>query len=800
MMIMMPNASAAYVSHLTYVSMSLDPHMQMDISWIFFLHALVMHILSLISGLVHQRSLLTMGLCIANFLCQSHFVYRKYSDINIGKFEEDIQNSVLLSSSGSTAVSSRSSLAFLVQTYNKVLHELLDKHAPQKKCTITIKPNAPWYNSETLQAKRLTRKAERRWRKSKLEVDKQSYIEISETMSKLIVKTQEDYYNSAVINCGNDQRALFKVVNKVLHQNKENPLPTRNSFDELANEFADFFIDKIKNIRSELNVVRNAVPFSDSEDYVFSGDELNSFRPAVEEEVAKLIRKSPDKSCSLDAIPTHLVKKCMNTLVPLITKIINLSLSVSEMPEDYKDAILIPLIKKAILDCEILKKFRPVSNLTFISKLIEKVVAIRLNEHMQLNKLHECFQSAYKQLHSMETALLRVQSDILRALDDHGAVLLVLLDLSAAFDTVDHSILLKYLNTHMGIRGEALAWLESYLTGRTQRVYVNGVFSSSRSIECGVPQGSVLGPILFTIYLGPLGDIIRKHGLPFHLYADDSQLYITFKPITSENLVVFKCRLEACISEIRAWMVKHMLKLNDDKTEFMLIMSKYHKGIDVPDLIVGKSEVKATSVARNLGAMFDKHMWMDKHVNVICRESFFHLRNLSKVRHSLSEDSLVSAVHAFISSKLDYCNSLLYGVPASMIEQLQRIQNTAAKIVVGAYMYDHVTPILKKLHWLPVFKRVEYKIILLTFKGLNGLAPVYIREMLTLYEPSRSLRSSGKNLLQVPKSNQIFYGNRSFYVAGPKLWNSLPQEMRLVMKLDSFKRQLKTHLFKLAYD
>ena len=542
------------------------------------------------------------------------------------------------------------------------------------------------------------------------------------------------------------------------------------------------------------------MPFSDSEDYVFSGDELNSFRPAVEEEVAKLIRKSPDKSCSLDAIPTHLVKKCMNTLVPLITKIFNISLSVSEMPEDYKDAILIPLIKKAILDCEILKKFRPVSNLTFISKLIEKVVAIRLNEHMQLNKLHECFQSAYKQLHSMETALLRVQSDILRALDDHGAVLLVLLDLSAAFDTVDHSILLKYLNTHMGIRGEALAWLESYLTGRTQRVYVNGVFSSSRSIECGVPQGSVLGPILFTIYLGPLGDIIRKHGLPFHLYADDSQLYITFKPITSENLVVFKCRLEACISEIRAWMVKHMLKLNDDKTEFMLIMSKYHKGIDVPDLIVGESEVKATSVARNLGVMFDKHMWMDKHVNVICRESFFHLRNLSKVRHSLSEDSLVSAVHAFISSKLDYCNSLLYGVPASMIEQLQRIQNTAAKIVVGAYMYDHVTPILKKLHWLPVFKRVEYKIILLTFKGLNGLAPVYIREMLTLYEPSRSLRSSGKNLLQVPKSNQIFYGNRSFYVAGPKLWNSLPQEMRLVMKLDSFKRQLKTHLFKLAYD
>ncbi len=168
-----------------------------------------------------------------------------------------------------------------------------------------------------------------------------------------------------------------------------------------------------------------------------------------------------------------------------------------------------------------------------------------------------------------------------------------------------------------------------------QKVCVNGVFSSSWMIRCGISQCSMLGHLWFTLYLGPLGDIIRKHGLPFHFYADDSELYCIVNPIISRNVLVIKCRLDSCICEIRASMLKHILQLNGYKTVFILIVSKHCIVINVPNLIVGKTEVKRNNVAMNLEGMFDTYMNIDKNMNAICKESFFHLRNLSKVCHSL---------------------------------------------------------------------------------------------------------------------------------------------------------------------
>ena len=245
-------------------------------------------------------------------------------------------------------------------------------------------------------------------------------------------------------------------------------------------------------------------------------------------DVLQLIQKSASKSCGLDPIPTSLLKEHAVTLAPTITNIVNLSLLTGEIPVELKQAIVTPLLKQSSLDPNILKNYRPVSNLSYVSKLLEKVVAIQLSQHLLNNNLYEPYQSAYRTCHSTETALTRVSNDILQALDRKQSVMLVVLDMSAAFDTIDHTILLNMLEVRYGIEGTAHRWFRSYLSDRSQRVRILGKSSGSRPLNLGVPQGSVLGPVIFTMYSAQTASIARSHGLSVHLYADDTQLYISF--------------------------------------------------------------------------------------------------------------------------------------------------------------------------------------------------------------------------------------------------------------------------------
>ena len=347
-------------------------------------------------------------------------------------------------------------------------------------------------------------------------------------------ETKTDYYCADIQTNSKDTKLLFKTVDTLLHKSGEPPLPACDSPSYLANTFQDYFLERVALIHQGIQATLTDLDLGASlwgPEELHAACSLTSFRLATHDDIRQLVSKAPTKSCELDSIPTWLLKQCGDGITPPMTSIINMSLKSGVVPGCFKKRLVRPLLKKPSLDAECLKNYRPVSNMSFISKQTERVVAARLNEQMSHFDLFEPLQSAYKARHSCETAFIHVQNNILRAMDQGKVGILLLLDMSAAFETVDHRTLLNRLHSELGSGSTALNWFESYLVDRHQVVSIRGEHSDSCLLHYGVPQGSVLGPQLFTVYTSPLGRIIRAHGLDYHLFADDSQLHVFVKPV-----------------------------------------------------------------------------------------------------------------------------------------------------------------------------------------------------------------------------------------------------------------------------
>jgi hypothetical protein len=715
--------------------------------------------------------------------------YRKLKNINIDDFQKDITNSTLITTP-------EKDITALAMQYDDVLSQILEKHALLQCKTVVIKYRPPWYTDQLHPAKVEMRRAERKWRSTKLQVHLEILQDCQSTYSQMCEKAKGDFYCDKIKENNGDQKSLFRIANTLLFRKQESMLPTHTSDALLADEFGEYFQEKIDKIRQSFKPNDYKFPVSQS-----AIPKLKMLEAISEDELKKMISSTNSKSCPLDPIPTTLLKSCLHILLPTICNIVNKSFEKSTVPGSMKKALVYPLLKKASLDHENRKNFRPVSNLSYLSKLVERVAVKRINEHITSHDLQEPLQSAYRQHHSVETALLKVFDDIICAMDSKQAVLLTLLDLSAAFDTVDHVILLERLETEFGICDDAKAWLNSYLSNRSQSVVINGVRSAPRLLNCGLPQGSLVGPYCFPPYSSHVGKIARKHGLNVHLYADDSQLFLAFHPEEGSTAVA---RMMDCIEEIRNWMEANMLKLNDSKTEFMVIATRYVEpkiNTNVNHIKVGDSIVNSSCSARNIGAVMDTRLNMEKHVNSITSSCYHNLRNISKIRRNLTHEATVTLVQALVVSKLDSLNSLLYGITDTLLRKLQLVQNNAARVIVRARKHDHITPVLMNLHWLPVKLRIRYKINLLTFKCRNALAPSYLCDLIEEYKPTRSgLRSAGKDLLLEIEGRTETYGERPFSVCAPKLWNVLPQSIRSIKTLDAFKTALKTHYFRIAYN
>ena len=529
---------------------------------------------------------------------------------------------------------------------------------------------------------------------------------------------------------------------------------------------------------------------------------LSVFRPATTEEIATILNRSQAKQCQLDPAPSWLVKRASVVLAPVLARMCNASFQQSALPINSKHAIVRPLLKKSSLDPNDPNSYRPISNLSFVSKIVEKVVDARLSSHSSTHNLLPVFQSAYRPFHSTETAVICVVNNMLKAMDQGHVGALMLLDLSAAFDTVDHQILNDVMRRRFGVCGSALDWLADFLNDRTQIIRMGGRESAISKLKYGVPQGSVTGPKRFIEYAEDVTCQLVKHHLLYHLFADDMQGLLHCLPTDVPQML---SKLNDCFVDVSAWCASKRLQLNANKTELLLFgtaanLKKISPCTDV--MQAGSSVIKPAVVVRDLGVLLDAQLSMREHISRTAQVCFFHLRRLRSIRQLLGRDVTLKLVVALVFSRLDYCNAVLAGLPAVSLAPLQRVLHAAARLVNGLRPHDHITSALKELHWLPIAQRIDYKLCLLVHKSVIGNAPAYLTNLLTAVAdvPSRSgLRDASNGNFVVPRT-RLKLGERAFFVAAPLAWNRLPTELKTMRSTAVFKRALKTFLFRIAYN
>ena len=286
-----------------------------------------------------------------------------------------------------------------------------------------------------------------------------------------------------------------------------------------------------------------------------------------------------------------------------------------------------------------------------------------------------------------------------------------------------------------------------------------------------------------------------------HAFADDSQLYVSFKPDSTCDQLAAVAALEHCIDDIKDWMLSDKLKVNDGKTESLIIGTRQQLAkVNINFLRIGDNSIKSMDKAKNLGFWFDSQMKMVTNISKCSSAAFFNIFNIRRIRKFLTYETAKILVNSLVISSLDYCNSLLYGLPTIHLNKLQRVQNAAARLISNTSRFDRITPTLINLHWLPVKSRIDFKLLLIVFKALHGLAPDYLIELINIKSPSNYNIRSNRELLEPPSVKTLAtLGVRSFASAAPMLWNSLPSYIREASSVDSFKRLLKTYLFKKAY-
>ena len=437
----------------------------------------------------------------------------------------------------------------------------MDKHAPPSLRNVITHNSSPWLESirdVLFIAKRERRQAKSKWGNTKLIIIKDLNRQVKHKVSKLVHTAKCKSYTERIA-LASSSKELHQIVNTRSNRHPPNILPTIYHSADLPSIFIKHRPNKVAKLRANIaseHVTSTLVIGTTAATFC-------SFEKVSQLTVKESILNSAPKSCELDPIPFILLIECLDSILPSPTDLFNSSLASGIFTQCFKSALVTTILQGKCLDHNDLNNYRPVSNLCFIAHILEKLVLSQVYSYLNSHYLYNTCQSAYRSGHSTETALLKVVNDLFFSLCKGNISVLDLIDFSSAFDTIDHPILVYRLHTDFGFTDAVLQWFSSYLTDRTHYVALSNHCSAFASVHLCVPQGSVLGPMLFTIYIITLSAIIDSHSNIHHSFADDLQLQMSARPVRTSELLH---SMQSSISGIKAWATANMLKLNDNKT------------------------------------------------------------------------------------------------------------------------------------------------------------------------------------------------------------------------------------------